>query len=160
MILLEFGDIIGCENARRVVAEITAAEAVAEIITVGMVVEQVVAVAHPAGTMMVAAHPTTNVALNIIQLRLVVPAAAEVAAAVAVIGWIIAAAVGDAVAVTDPESRWVRQDRLHHAPPEVVGRRWVDHRWVHAIRSRCRQSAEDRHEVGLLVVSGTMDAAG
>lgn len=137
------------------VAEITAAEAVAEIITVGMVVEQVVAVAHPAGTMMVAAHPTTNVALNIIQLRL-----AAAAAAVAVIGWIIAVAAGDAVAVIDPENRWVRQDRLHHGPPEVVGHRWVVQHWVHAIRSRCRQSAEDRHEVGLLVVSGTMDAAG
>lgn len=145
---------------RVVVAEITAAEAVAENITVGMVVEQVVAVAHPAGTMMVAAHPTTNVALNIIHRRLAAVAAAEAVVALAVIGWIIAAAAGDAVAVIDPENRWGRQGRLYHGIQEVVAQRWVDHRWVRAIRFRCRQFAGDRHEVGLLVVSGTMDAAG
>lgn len=147
---------------RVVVAEITAAEAVAENITVGMVVEQVVAVAHPAGTMMVAAHPTTNVALNIIHRRLAAVAAAAVAVvvALAVIGWIIAAAAEDAVAVIDPENRWGRQGRLYHGTQEAVDHRWVDHRWVRAIRFLCRQFVGDRLEVGLLVVSGTMDAAG
>lgn len=105
----------------REVAEITAAEAAAEIITVGMVVVQVVAVAHPAGTMMVAAHPTTNVAMNIIHRRL---AAAVVAAAeaLAVIGWITAAAAGDAVAVIDPGNRWDRPGRSSHEAPEAGDR--------------------------------------
>lgn len=129
-----------------------------------MVVVQVVAVALPAGTMMVVAHPTTNVAMIIIHRRsaaavLVVVVAA--AAVLAVIDWIIAAAAGDAVAVIDPGNRWDRQGRSVHETPEAVGHRWVvDRRWVRAIRSRCRPYAGDRHEVGLLVVSGTMDAAG
>lgn len=141
---------------REEVAEITAAEAAPEIITVGMVVVQAVAVALPVGTMMVAAHPTTNVAMSIIHRRL-----AAVVAALVVIGWIIAAVAGDAVAVIDPGNRWDRQGRSLHEPPEAVVRRWViDRRWVRGIRSRSRLSAGDRLEVGLLVVSGTMGGVG
>lgn len=144
-------------KTHREVAEITAAEAAAEIITVGMVVVRVVAVALPAGTMMVAAHPTTNVAMNIIHRRLA--AVVAVAAALAVIGWIIAAAAGDAVAVIGPGNRWDHQGPLPHGTTEAADRRWeVDQRWDRAIRTRSRPFAGDRLEVGLLVVSGTMDA--
>lgn len=161
MIPLVLAALFGRENTRREVAEITAAEAVAEIITVGIIV--VVAEALPAGTMMVAAHPTTNVAMNIIHRRLAAAVVVVAAAvALAVTDWTIAAAAGDAVAVIDPGNRWGRLGRLDRGPPGAVGHRpWVIvRRWVRAIRSRCRPFAGERHEVGLLVVSGTMDAAG
>lgn len=147
---------------RRAVAETMAvvAAADAEITTEGMVA--VLAEALPVGTTtMVAAHPTTNVAMIIIIRRRLVAAVVAVAAAVvvAVIEWIIAAAAEDAV--TDPGNRWDHPDRW----PLVAalgGDRRCARRWVLRVaRHRCRRCAGVvRHEVGLRVVSGTMDAVG
>lgn len=146
---------------RRAVAETMAvvAAADAEITTAGMVA--VLAEALPVGTTtMVAAHPTTNVAMIIIiRRRLVAAVAAAAVVVAAVIEWITEAAAGDAV--TDPGNRWDHPDRW----PLVAalgGVRRCAHRWVlRAVRHRCRRCAGVvRHEVGLRVVSGTMDAAG
>lgn len=136
----------------REVAEIMVVAAEAEIITAEIVV--VVAVALPVGTTMVAAHPTINVAMIIILRRLVAVAAA--AAVQTVIAWTIAAAAGDAV--TDPENRWDHRGRSFRGA--ITGDRPFVHRWVRAGRHRCRRCAGVLQEVGLRVVSGTMDAAG
>lgn len=135
----------------REVAEIMVVAAEAEIITAEIVV--VVAVALPVGTTMVAAHPTINVAMIIILRRLV----AVAAAVQTVIGWTIAAAAGDVA--TDPANRWDRRDRLFRGATTTGDRRFV-RRWVRAGRHRCRRCAGVPQEVGLRVVSGTMDAAG
>lgn len=135
----------------REVAEIMVVAAEAEIITAEIVV--VVAVALPVGTTMVAAHPTINVAMIIILRRLV----AVAAAVQTVIGWTIAAAAGDAA--TDPANRWDRRDRLFRGATTTGDRRFV-RRWVRAGRHRCRRCVGVPQEVGLRVVSGTMDAAG
>lgn len=135
----------------REVAEIMVVAAEAEIITAEIVV--VVAVALPVGTTMVAAHPTINVAMIIILRRLV----AVAAAVQTVIGWTIAAAAGDAA--TDPANRWDRRDRLFRGATTTGDRRF-ERRWVRAGRHRCRRCAGVPQEVGLRVVSGTMDAAG
>lgn len=135
----------------REVAEIMVVAAEAEIITAEIVV--VVAVALPVGTTMVAAHPTINVAMIIILRRLV----AVAAAVQTVIGWTIAAAAGDVA--TDPANRWDRRDRLFRGATTTGDRRFV-RQWVRAGRHRCRRCVGVPQEVGLRVVSGTMDAAG
>lgn len=135
----------------REVAEIMVVAAEAEIITAEIVV--VVAVALPVGTTMVAAHPTINVAMITILRRLV----AVAAAVQTVIGWTIAAAAGDVA--TDPANRWDRRDRLFRGATTTGDRRFV-RRWVRAGRHRCRRCVGVPQEVGLRVVSGTMDAAG
>lgn len=96
-----------------IMAQVVAAQ---EITIAGTAADRVAVEAHPAGIMTVAAHPTINVAMIIIRRR-----RSEVAAAApAVIGSIIAAAVGDAaeaLAETDPGNRWDRRGRSLHAAP-------------------------------------------
>lgn len=136
----------------RVVVEIMVVAAQAEIITAGIVA--VPAVALPIGIMTVAAHPMINVAMIIILHRLV---AAVAAAALAVIEWTIAAVAGDAA--IDPGSRWDHRDRLLLVAPWVGVHRSA-RRWVRVGRRQCRRCVGVRHEVGLRVVSGTMDDVG